>query len=231
MVGGNMAYTFGDQQTKLSSLLGDSNVSTDDQFPTALRKKEINRGEWQFAADTKDLPEYATGTISSSQIAIPADWFETYVLIVNNVVISNDREISLKQYERYATYAGADPYYYYWEFSGVKYIKFLGSGINGQTYQLYYFKVPTTELSADSDVSLHQNEYREASVFYAASQLMQQIGKFTQAAQYREQYNYYVQRAIVNFGKKYIDQELARPDFGPFDGSTSTDRQGQGYVY
>ncbi len=76
-----MSYAFSDQQSKLSSLLGDSNTSTDDMFPLAQRKKEINRGELQFALDARDLKEYATGTVSGMQIAVPADWFENFCLI------------------------------------------------------------------------------------------------------------------------------------------------------
>ena len=83
-----MSYAFSDQQSKLSSLLGDSNTDTDSMFPITQRKKEINRGEWQFAVDALDLKEYATSTVSSGQIALPSDWIQTHILIVNNIVIN-----------------------------------------------------------------------------------------------------------------------------------------------
>ena len=79
-----MSYTFLDQQNKLSRLLGDANTSSDDAFPLDDRKKEINRGEVQFAKDTKMLMKKITGTVSNQEISLPSDWFETYVLVVNN---------------------------------------------------------------------------------------------------------------------------------------------------
>ncbi len=224
-----MSYTFLNQQDKLSSLLGDSNTGTDSMFPSAQRVKEINRGEWRFSVDALNLKEYATGTISSSQLALPSDWIQTHCLIVNNVVITNDREVSLKDYERYYNWGGSDPYYYIWEFSGTKYIKFFGSGIDGQTYLLYYFKKPTTELSATTDVSLHPEEYREASVYYAASELMKQISKHAQANEFINQYAYFVQMAREKEAKSYIDKEYPRPDFGDVHPQNTTDTQGTGW--
>lgn len=225
-----MSYTFLNQQNKLSSLLGDSNTTSDDMFPIAVRQKEINRGEWQLAVDAKDLFGYATGTVSSLTIAVPSDWVDTHVLIVNNVVIDNDREIALQDWQRYYNWGGTDPYYYFWDSgSGTLNINLLGSNANGQTYKLFYFKKPTTELSADSDTSLHQEEFREASVYYAASELMRQIGKAQQAMEYRQVYESFVARADAWARKKYIKKEYARPDFGPFYDFNQTDTQGKSY--
>lgn len=228
-----MAYTFGDQQNKLSSLLGDPNVTTDDMFPTAIRNKELNRGEWQFSVDALDLKEYSTSTISGMQIAVPADFISVFVLIVvttaSQIVITMNDEISLKDWERYYLYQSNRPKYYIWDFSGTKYIKLLGQSQNGQTYYLYYFKKPTTELSATTDVSLHREEFREASCFYAASQLMQQIGKYNQASQFMEQYQAHVSRAKATALKEFIDVERAVPDFG-VNPSVLTDVQGRGYI-
>lgn len=228
-----MAYTFLDQQNKLSSLLGDPNQTTADMFPTAQRQKELNRGEWQFAVDVHDLKEYLTSTISSMQIAVPSDFINVYVLIivttVSQIVITNDNEISLKDWERYYLYQSNRPKYYIWDFSGTKYIKLLGQSQNGQTYYLYYFKKPTTELVNNTDISLHREEYREASAFYAASELMQQIGKYTQATQFREQYQMFVDRAKAINMREFIDADRSVPDFG-VNPSVLTDVQGQGYI-
>jgi len=223
-----MSYTFSDQQSKLSSLLGDPNTSSDDMFPLAQRKKEINRGELRFARDSKIYRNFATGTVSSKQLAVPSDWMETYMLIVNNKVITNDREVSLADWERYYDWAGEDPYYYFWEFSGSKLLKFLASnGINSQTYNWYYFAKPTTELDLDADVSVFPEEYREASVYYAASELMKQIGKTELAVQYLAVYGAFVQNAMDDIAKDHIKKELARPDFGDVGADDDVDRQGQ----
>jgi len=224
-----MAYTFEDQQNKLSSLLGDPNTTTDDQFPLAIRKKEINRGELQFAIDALDLREYATGTVASAQIAIPSDFIQTAFLVVSNYNISNDREISLADYQRYYNWNGTPPYFYFWEVSGTRYIQFIGTGVNGETYKLWYYKKPTTELSANADVSLHPEEYREGPVYYAAGQLLRQIGKEQEAQIYLAEYNSIVSRAKSITEKSMVNKEYAMPDFGDTD-SSSTDIQGQGWV-
>lgn len=220
-----MAYTFLDQRNFLSTLLGDSNTSTSDMWPTNQRVTELNNGELQFARDSKDLREYATGTVSSSQIAIPEDWLGTYHLIVDNYDITNKREIALQDWERYYNYSGTPPYYYYWEFSGTRYIKFLGSAT---TYNLYYWKRPTITLSNDSDVSIHQEEYRKGPVYFAASELLKQIGKHQESQLMMNYYAEYVQRAVTDIGKSFINKEYAQPDFGNGDES-NIDIQGQGY--
>lgn len=222
-----MAYTFNDQLNFLSTLLGDPNVSGDDMWPTAQRITEINNGELQFARDAKNLREYATGTVTGSQIAVPSDWLGTYVLIIDDKVISNAREIALQDWERYSNYAGAPPYYYFWEFSGTRYIKLIGSAT---TYKWYYFKRPTTALSLTTDVSIHPEEYRKASVYFAASELLKQIGKHQESAIMNNEYSEYVMRAQGDTGRSFINKEYAQPDFGEGNIST-TDIQGQGYQY
>lgn len=222
-----MSYTFLDQKNFLSTLLGDSNVSSDDMYPTAQRLTELNNGELQFARDAKNLREYATGTVSSSQIAVPSDWLGTYILIIDDVVLTNDNEISLYDWEKYVNWASIPPKYYYWEYSGTRYIKILGSAT---TYKLFYWKRPTTALSADTDVSLHPEEYRKAPVYFAAAELLKQIGKHQEAKLMQEYYGEYVIRAKDDIGKSYIEKNYAQPEiFGP--DFSSTDIQGRGWYW
>jgi hypothetical protein len=224
-----MSYTFLDQQNKLSSLCGDPNSSTDDMFPLAIRKKELNRGELHFAVDSLDIREYATGTVASSKIDLPADWVANAYLIVDNVVITNDREISLADWEKYYNWAGTPPYFYIWEVSGTKSIFFIGSGVDGSTYKLFYYKKPTTELSGNTDISLHNDEYREAPVYYAAGQLLRQIGKEQEASIYLQTYDSLAQRAKAITDKSSVNKEYARPDMtGVIE--SGTDTQGSGYT-
>ena len=222
-----MAYTLADQLNFLSTLCGDPNVSSDDQWPTAQRLTEINNGELQFARDAKNLREYATGSVTSNQIAVPSDWLGTYALIIDNYMISNNREIGIQDWERYYNYTGAPPYYYFWEYSGTRYIKLLGSAT---TYQLYYWKRPTTALSLTTDVSLHPEEYRKASVYFAAAELLKQIGKHQESQLMVQYYSEYVLRAQADIGKSYVNREYAQPDMGDGDSST-TDTQGRGIYY
>jgi hypothetical protein len=222
-----MAYTFLNMQSKLSTLLADSNVGTDDAFPTAVRLKELNRGEMAFCKDSKSVLEYATGTISSGQLAIPSDWLETHILIINSQRLDPSREISIQDYERFYNYTGSPPYYYYWEFSGTRYLKFFGS-VNGQTYLWYYFKKPTTDLSGDSDTSIVRDEYREAIVYYAAAELMEQLGKHAISDKYRALYFNIVREAQMQVERLYTTQIYPNPDFNLVGGAT-TDIQGVGW--
>lgn len=224
-------YTFVDQQSKLSELLGDPNTTTDDPFPLARRKKMLNMGEVQFARDAKLLKNYATGTVAAGQLAVPADWLETHVLVVNNVPITNDKEIALQDWQRYYADAETEPYHYYWEFSGTRYLKFIGSTANGQTYQFWYFAKPTTELDGDSDTSPFPLEYREASAYWAAAELLEQIGKTQLADRYRNKYAQYVAKAELETSKHFVNKEYPRPDLGEPDVPTQTDRQGHGYPW
>lgn len=223
-----MAYTFANIQSKLSILLADSNVGTDDAFPTATRLKELNRAEMAFCKDSKSVLEYATGTISGNSIAIPSDWLETQVLIIANQRLDPSREISIMDYERYYNYTGAPPYYYYWEASGTRSIYFFGS-TTGQTYKWFYFKKPTTDLSGDSDVSIVRDEYREALAYYAAAELLQQQGQHAVSDKYRAVYNLKVQEARMQMEKLYLTQEYPNPDVN-IVGSVTGDYQGGGYL-
>lgn len=222
-----MAYLFSDQQNFLSTLLGDSNTSSESMWPISQRITELNQGELIFARDAKNLREYETGTVSSSQIAMPSDWLGTYELVVDNYNLTNMREISLQDLERYSTYAGTPPLYYFWEYSGIRYIKFIGSAT---TYKLYYWKRPTIALSADSDTSIHPEEYRKAPVYFAASELLKQIGKHQESQIMNQYYMEYVERANADVAKSFINKNYAKPDFGGMDIS-STDIQGQGWRY
>lgn len=221
-----MAFTFLDSQNFLSQLLGDPNISGDDQWPTAQRLSELNNAEIQFARDAKNLREYVTGTISGSQIAVPSDWFRTYLLIVDDKVLNANREIALADWERYVNYSGTPPYYYFWEFSGTRYIKFIGSGT---TYELYYFKKPTTALVNNTDVSLQPEEYRKGPVYFAAAELLMQIGKHQEADLMMTHYAEYVTRANADVAETIIDKKYASPDFGEVDINSTADRQGRGY--
>ena len=221
-----MSYLFSDAQAKLSVLLQDSNTGSDDAFPSAVRLKELNRGELQFAKDTKFLEEYATGTISGTSIAVPSDWLETRILIINNQVLSPDREVSIQDYERYYAYTGTPPYFYYSMQSGTRYINFFGS-TNGLTYKWYYYKRPTTELSADSDTSLFPEEFREGPVYYAAAELVQQIGKQDLYDKYRLRYQNFVREAQMAVEKLRLEKQYPNPDFN-YVGNTSIDIVGGG---
>ena len=226
-----MSYSFLNQQDKLSHLLGDNDTSSESMFPLAIRKKELNRGEMQFAVLSKCIKEYATATVSDKKIAVPSDWIATAYLIVGGVVITNDREISLSQWERYKDWSGDRPFYYFWEFSGIREIRFLGStNINSQTYELYYFKKPTTELDADGDTSLAPEEYREAPAYYAAGELLLTMGKTNLASVFKNEFATRTLIAKSEHSDKFIDQELPRPDFGPGTDIAQNDIQGQGIL-
>lgn len=227
-----MSFTFLNAQEKLSRLLGDPNSGTDDQWPVADRKKELNRGELQFAKDTGLLREYATSTISSMAASVPSDWLETTAFYIINsskyIRIDNDREISVKDLERHGDYGGDLPFFYLWELSGTRKMNFLGStGNNGRTYKWFYKKKPTTELSADADVSLFPEEFREGPVYYAAAELLRQIGKTDQSNDYMAVYAKFVRDGLALAEKLYPEYEQPRPDFNIAD-TTIQDRQGGG---
>ena len=224
-------YTFVRQQSKLSQLLGDPNTSTDDQFPLADRKAALNMAEVQFAKDGRLLKNYVTGTVASGQLDVPSDWVETHVLVISDIVITNDKEIALQDWQRYYADAEEAAYHYYWEFSGTRRIKFIGSTVNGKTYQLWYFAKPTTELDLDADVSTLPLEYREAPVYLAAAELMEQIGKTQLSDRYRNKYAQYVLKAQLEGEKHFVNKEMPRPDLGEPVVPTQVDRQGQGYPY
>jgi len=224
-----VSFAFSDQQGLLSILLGDSNTGSDDAWPLATRKKYLNRGEMQFCKDSKLVREYATGTISGTSITFPTDLLDIYVLVVGNYVVDKTREVSIKDYERYSTFTGLPPYYYISEESGVRYIKFFGS-TNGQTYKLWYFKKPSTELSSDSDTSIIPEEFREAPVYYAAGQLMRQVGKNTIADGHLALYAKFVRDAQELADNLYVNKDYANPDLN-FVGTSETDVVGGGFDF
>lgn len=206
-----MSMSFLNQQDKLSRLLGDSETDSESMWPLADRKFEINRGEVQFARDSKSLLGYATGTVASQTISVPSDWIETFILIVDDEQYTNDREIALADWERFQD--SGDDYFYYWvDSSGNKKLNFINANQNGDTYKLYYFRKPTTDLSADGDESIHADEYREASVYYAAAELLDNIGKTQMADKYRMKYQFFVDKAKAEAEAHYLNKLYARPD-------------------
>ncbi len=206
---------FLEQQTLLSECLGDPNTSTDDQWPLARRKAALNRGDIQFCKDSHCVREYATGVIASNELAIPSGWLETFCLIIDDEVIDNAKEIDLHEWEKYHSHGSDDPYYYIWEYSGTRKMKFLaGSGVNGKTYELYYFKTQTTALSGDTDESIIPDEYREAPVYYAANWLLKQAGLTELAAQNRAEYDRLVIEATLKTEKEYKKENRPFPDLG-----------------
>jgi hypothetical protein len=206
---------FAEQQSLLSELLGDPNTSSDDQWPLARRKAALNRGDIQFCKDSHCVREYATGVIASSELTIPSGWLETFCLIIDNEVIDNAKEIDLHEWEKYYAHGSDDPYYYMWEYSGTRKLKFLaGSGVNGKTYELYFFRKQTTALSADADESIIPDEYREAPVYYAANWLLKQAGLTELATQNRGEYDRLVAEATLKTEKEYKKENRPFPDLG-----------------
>jgi hypothetical protein len=225
-----MSYTFADQQAKLSVLLQDSNTGTDDAWPLVIRKKELNRGELQFAKDTKLYRNIATGTLDSTKkLAVPTDWLETTCLIVNNCVLNRNNEIAVQDYDRYKDYAGAYPLYYMTQESGTRYFVFIGA-VDGVAYTLHYIARPTTELSDDANTSVFPEEFREASVYYAAGQLLQQVGKSEYADRYLAIYTRLVRDGQAMAEQMFMSRQTANPDTN-FIAAGDSDFQGQGYDY
>lgn len=225
-----MSYTFLDAQSKLSVLLQDSNTGVDDAWPITIRKKELNRGELQFAKDTKIYRNKATGTLdATNKLAIPADWLETTCLIVNNYVLNRDREIAVQDYDRYRQYASAYPFYYMTQESGTRYFVFIGA-VTDVTYTLHYIAKPATELDLDTAESVFPEEFREASVYYAAAQLLQQVGKSEYADRYLAIYTRLVRDGQAQAEQMYMSRQMAQPDSNYITASES-DHQGQGYDY
>lgn len=225
-----MSFTFLDQQNKLSVLLGDSNSGTDDAFPQAIRFSELNRGELQFCKDSKLIRNKASGTLTSTnKLAIPADFLEVVALIVNNYVLNKDREISIADYDRFYQTASTYPVYYISQESGVRYFNFLGT-VDGVAYTLHYIAKPTATLSGNTDESVIPDEFREASPYFAASQLLQQIGKSAQSDRYLAIYAKLVRDAQMQAESLYMTKQYANPDCNLVDAGT-TDQQGVGYDF
>lgn len=225
-----MSYVFSDSQAKLSVLLQDSNTGTDDAWPLAIRKKELNRGEIQFTKDSKLIRNKATGTLDSTKkLAVPSDFLETTCLIVNDYVLNRDREIAVQEQDRYSDYGGAYPFYYMSMESGVRYFVFLGA-VDGVAYSLFYVAKPSTELSDDSDTSIIPEELREAPVYYAAGQLMQQIGKSEYADRYLTIYQRFVRDGQMLAEQTYMTRQGAAPDIYGITAGDG-DIQGMGFDY
>ena len=218
---------FSEQQDLLTDLLGDPNTSSDDAFPLARRKTALNRGEVHFAKDSLCVKEYATDVVASLQIAIPSDYLKLFCLIIDDNVIDNKREIALHDWERYHDNGNVEPYFYIWTFSGTKYMKFLaGSGLNGKTYKIFYFRKPTTALDADADESIIPDEYREASAYFAAHRLLKSIGMNIRATECKGEYDRLVAEAIIQFGTEHIKKTYPEPDLGDGEVLSETDHQG-----
>lgn len=229
-----MSFTFGDQLNFLSSLLADSNTDSESQWPLAQRKTELNFAEKQFARDSKLLMENTTGTASSKVITLPTDWLETYCLYVTvsgvKYRVTNDREISPKALEEGNLYAGDIPYYYFWTFSGTRKITLVGSSnLASAAYDLYYFAQPTTALSDTTDTSEIPEEYRQAPVYKAASNLLLQIGQYTRSQALMQMYDRLVAQASSEAQRQYIDTNYPRPDVLGMGMDDVTDRQGHGF--
>lgn len=222
-----MSMTFANQQTLLSVLLGDSNTDTSDAFPLATRKLFLNLGEMQFCKDSKCVWEKETGTISGTSLAFPAGLLEPVALIVNNKDIWGSKQASVSDYEKYYASSSAYPTVYTTQESGTRYFRFYGSS-NGQAYTLYYIRKPTVDLSSDSDTSIIDDQFRPASVYWAASELLQQAGKNAISDKYMAKYNNYVRD-----GKDFAEQlkltiVYAQPDLNIVD-TEERDVAGGGY--
>lgn len=221
-----MGMTFLQQQGKLSRLLGDPNTGTDDQWPLADRKFEINRGEKKFAKDSRSLLKYVTGTVTSQGISLPSGFQEVHVLVVDDIVMTGKDEIALQEYETYID-SGEDKFWFWENASGTRQLNFIDSNSNNLTYKLWYFGKPTVDLSADADESPFEDEYREASVYWAASELLEQIGKTQLADRNRFKYQALVQEAYDETQKKIMNITFAYP-FTGVEEEFDKDIQGRG---
>lgn len=220
------APTFLEQQNKLSRILGDSDDESDSLWPAADRKFEINQGELMFAEDSKSVFRRVEGTVSSQAISLPTGFKGIHVLIVNDVVLTNDHEIPLEDWERFKD-AGDDKYYFWTDTSDTRKINFIDSATDGLAYILFYFAIPSTELSADGDESILQGKYRMGPVYYAAKELLPMAGKTELAAYYEGEYGKLVIRAkdeAENLVKSVIK---AMPDVFPIN-EFDRDKQGVG---
>lgn len=222
-----MGMTFGNQQTLLSVLLGDSNTDTSDAYPLATRKLFLNLGEMQFCKDSKCVWEKTTGTISGTQLAFPAGLLEPVALIVNYRDLWNTNQTSVTENERYYSSASSTPAVYITQESGTRYFNFYGSS-NGQGYTLHYIRKPTTDLSDDADLSIIEDQFRQAPVYWAASELLQQAGKNAISDKYAAKYNKYVRDGELFAEKLFLDLKFAQPDVNMID-SGERDVAGGGY--
>ncbi len=225
-----MGMTFLDAQNKLSVLLQDSNTGADDAWPLAIRKTELNRAELQFCKDSKLIRNKATGTLdATNKLALPSDFLEVVSLIVGNYVLNRDREISIADYDRFYQNSSTYPVYYISQESGTRYINFLGT-VTGTAYIFHYIAKPSTALSGNTDESIIPDEFRDASPYYAAAQLLQQVGKSEYADRYLAIYTRLVRDGQAQAESLYMTKQYANPDVNSIDAGT-TDQQGVGYDY
>jgi len=146
---------------------------------------------------------------------------------VNNRDLWSSNQTSITENERYYSSASSTPSVYVTQESGTRYFNFYGSS-NGQGYTLHYVRKPTTDLSDDADLSIIDEQFRPASVYWAASELLQQAGKNAISDKYAAKYNGYVRD-----GEKYaellrLNLSFAQPDVNMVD-SGERDVAGGGY--
>lgn len=219
-----MGMTFLNQLDKLARILGDANTSSDDQWPIADRKFEINRGEQMLAKRSRSLLRYTTGTVSSQAISLPTGFLGIHVLVVNDEIMSGLREMALQDHERMIN-SGEDRFFFWANSSGTRQINFIDSASDGLTYKLWYFIKPTTSLVSDSDESLFEDEYREGSVYYAASELLPQTGKLELAEYWKGRFNEVAEELRIRTEQLYLNSIRSYPDLGVSDGNDK-DKQG-----
>lgn len=163
---------------------------------------------------------------------MPSGWIETHALYITisgeERLITNRREINVKDLERYDNYSGDIPYYYFWTFAGTQKIKFVGStAVNGSAYNLYYFEEPTTALDDNTDVSLIPERYRQAPIYKAASNLVLQIGQYTRSTALLQMYDRLMLQAQAESERWYTNTNIPTPDLNIL-ASDPVDIQGQG---
>lgn len=198
-------------------------------FPLATRKKFINKGEVQFAIDSKCLRELTTGSVASQSISLPSNWVKNHVLYVGSREVSKF-EIALQDYERYLN--SSEYYWYQWTVSDVEKIMFVTSAVGTSAYSLWYFKKPTTALADVTDESIIPLEYRDASVYWAAHMLLKQIGKTDMAANMLSMYSAFVNGAMTDVKERYMNRVNPNVDTGDeATEATEVDRQGKGSLY
>lgn len=208
-----MGMTFLQQQNKLSRILGDPNSSTDDMWPATDRQFEINRGEVKFAEKSKSLFGLITGTVASQKISLPSGFLGIHQLVVNYINMTGKMEMPLQDYDRYIA-SGDDKYYFWVTAGGVRQLNFIDANSNGLTYSLWYFKKPIVDLSGDTDESPFEDEFREASVYYAAGELLPQSGKFQLADYYKSEFKRVSEEAKAVTEALFLNSQRPFPDIG-----------------
>lgn len=83
----------------------------------------------------------------------------------------------------------------------------------GKTLLLWYEQKPN-ELIEDTDTSMFGSEWHEALVLFAAARGKQKMRQIREAAQYRDQYQDYVNEAFVRRQRLHSDIPIAQNRFG-----------------